>query len=391
MTERLLLRGGRLFDGTEFREVGDVLVEDGLISRIGAHVPEGDARVLDCSGATVMPGLVDAHVHLAWAGLEPPPSSTAESTTRALRNARELVLAGVTTIRDTGGPLDVLRAVRQGGSLGPDMRLSGEILCAPGGHGTEIPLAVPIARECCGASEFATAVHELLHSGADLVKVSLNGADGTLQLTDGELASVVGTAHAAGARVAAHASVAAAVVQAVAQGVDTVEHGNGLDAATAAVMAAAGLTLVPTVAIFEEIRKQLSDDRHSLPEDLVAQHRCAVEHRLTDHRGALAAARAAGVRVALGTDRVPGGNVVAVHAEATALQRHGFSAAEVLRAATTGSCAALGITDRGVLAPGCRADVVAFAGNLETDLTGLATPRLVVQAGVVLLPDLTSS
>jgi imidazolonepropionase-like amidohydrolase len=83
--------------------------------------------------------------------------------------------------------------------------------------------------------------------------------------------------------------------------------------------------------------------------------------------------------------------VVAVHAEATALQRHGFSAAEVLRAATTGSCAALGITDRGVLAPGCRADVVAFAGTLETDLTGLATPRLVVQAGVVLLPDLTSS
>src|SRR5690348_14998177 len=225
MTERLLLRGGRLFDGTEFRGVGDVLVEDGLISRIGAHVHEGDARVLDCSGATVLPGLVDAHVHLAWAGLEPPPASFDESLARARRNAAALLAAGVTSVRDVGGSLEVLCALA--GSPGPEVLHCGQILCAPKGHGTEIPLAVPIARECDGAEAFDVAVREQLAAGATAVKVTLNGAAGVVELSRFELLAVVEAAHAWGARVAAHASVRDAVALAVACGVDSVEHGNG--------------------------------------------------------------------------------------------------------------------------------------------------------------------
>jgi imidazolonepropionase-like amidohydrolase len=373
----LLLRGGLVFDGHDLPGVRDVLVRDGLVFGLGDGLDAAGAEVVDCAGTTVLPGLVDAHVHLAWAGVEPPPVSVEESLARARRNAAALLAAGVTTVRDVGGPLAVLTS-----SLGgPEVLHCGEILCAPKGHGTEIPLAVPIARECDGPEAYDVAVREQLAAGATAVKVTLNGASGQVELTAEELRAVVEAAHDWGARVAAHASVREAVALAVDCGVDSIEHGNGLDARLAEAMRDKGIALVPTVAIFEEIRAQLASDDTFLPHEQVAAHRCAAEQRVAEHGPSLVAARDAGVRVALGTDRVPGGQVVAVVEELHALVRQGFSVIAALRAATSSAAAVLGLDDRGAIRPGLRADLVVADGDVTADLDALRTPRLVLQGG----------
>jgi imidazolonepropionase-like amidohydrolase len=373
----LLLRGGLVFDGHDLPGVRDVLVRDGLVFGLGDGLDAAGAEVVDCAGTTVLPGLVDAHVHLAWAGVEPPPVSVEESLARARRNAAALLAAGVTTVRDVGGPLAVLTS-----SLGgPEVLHCGEILCAPKGHGTEIPLAVPIARECDGPEAYDVAVREQLAAGATAVKVTLNGASGQVELTAEELRAVVEAAHDWGARVAAHASVREAVALAVDCGVDSIEHGNGLDSGLAEAMRDKGIALVPTVAIFEEIRAQLASDDTFLPHEQVAAHRCAAEQRVAEHGPSLVAARDAGVRVALGTDRVPGGQVVAVVEELHALVRQGFSVIAALRAATSSAAAVLGLDDRGAIRPGLRADLVVADGDVTADLDALRTPRLVLQGG----------
>ena len=373
-----LLRGGVVFDGHEVLGQRDVLVVDGIIEAVGVDLPAGGAEVLACSGATVLPGLVDAHVHLGWAGLDPPPETVEASLARARANAAALLAAGVTTVRDVGGPLEVLAALT--GSPGPDVLHCGQILCAPKGHGTEIPLAVPIARECDGPEAFDVAVREQLAAGARAVKVTLNGSSGEVELTTYELLAVVEAAHAWGARVAAHASVRDAVALAVACGVDSVEHGNGLDLELARTMRAKDIALVPTVVIFEEVRAQLEGDDTFLPPDQVHAWRCAASKRVEEHGPSLAAAREAGLVIGLGTDRVPGGKIVAVVDELEALVRQGFTPVEALRAATSGGAAVLGLTDRGVIAPGLRADLVVVDGDVTADLAVLRSPRRVLQA-----------
>src|SRR6185437_16669758 len=121
-----LLHGGNVFDGRDFVGARDVLISDGVIADVDVGLSVGtDVEVVDCSGRTVMPGLIDAHVHLAWAGLDPPPADAAVSKARAVGNAARLLAAGITTVRDTGGPLEVLHAVRRdiaaGHVVGPDI------------------------------------------------------------------------------------------------------------------------------------------------------------------------------------------------------------------------------------------------------------------------------
>lgn len=365
----MLLRGGNVFDGRDFIGVHDVLIADGVIVDVGATLSVGsDVEVVDCTGRTVMPGLIDAHVHLAWAGLEPPPADITASEQRARRNAHLLVQAGVTTLRDTGGPLEVLAALD--GTDGPDLVHCGRILCAPGGHGAEFPLPVPIAQECSGPDGFRAGVRSQLAGGARAIKVALNGASGRVELTRDELLAVVDEAHAAGVRVACHASVHDAVALAVDCGVDTIEHSNGLDDALAAEMARLGIGLVPTTAIFCELNGRFAAGTGEAR---------AVDQRIAEHATTIAAALAAGVAIGFGTDRVPGGDVVAVVAEALTLHRYGLSPTQVLRAATSTNAQLLGLTDRGVIRPGARGDVIVI-GDVENDLDALASPGLVITA-----------
>ena len=381
-----LLHGGNVFDGRDFVGARDVLISDGVIADVDVGLSVGtDVEVVDCSGRTVMPGLIDAHVHLAWAGLDPPPADAAVSKARAVGNAARLLAAGITTVRDTGGPLEVLHAVRRdiaaGHVVGPDIVHCGRILCAPGGHGAEYPLPVPIAAECSGPGGFRAGVRSQLAGGALAIKVALNGASGRVELTIDELRAVVDEAHAAGVRVACHASVRDAVALAVDCGVDTIEHGNGLDDALAKEMARRGIGLVPTTAIFRELKDQFDADT-SPPDDLRTAQRCAVDQRIAEHVTTMAAALNAGVTIGFGTDRVPGGDVVAIVPEAVTLQRYGLSITQVLRALTSINAQLLGLSDRGMIRAGARADIVVFDGELGSDLRTLASPHLVVTGHV---------
>ena len=389
--ETVLLRGGTVFDGDSLLGPSDVLVRGGRIAEVGHYLAVGDeVEVLDCQGHTVMPGLVDAHVHVAWAGPEPPATDVAEGVARATRNAGLLNQAGVTTFRDTGGPLEVLRtlAARISGGIarGPDLLHCGRILCAPGGHGTEVSLALTIARECAGPRGFREGVLEQLAGGARFIKVALNGAGNRVELAREELQAAVDEAHAAGVPVACHASVRPAIELAVSCSVDTIEHGNGLDDELARRMADRGMALIPTTAIFLELQRQLGVSGGTLlsAEQLTA-HRAAVEKRVHDHAPAITAAVSAGVTIGLGTDRVPGGHVVGTLAEARALHSYGLSATQVLHAATAGSAKALRLPDRGSIRTGGRADIAVFPGDVTRDLDLLEKPVQVFRQGVAQL------
>ena len=386
-TSPVLLRSGTVFDGHDFIGRLDVLLDVGLIAAVGNDLATGpDVNVIDCRDHTVMPGLIDAHVHVAWAGVDPPPATEDASLARAVANVGFLLQAGVTTVRDVGGPAEVLdalaRGIAGGDVSGPDVLHCGRILCAPGGHGTEVSTPVTIAAECDGPEGFRRGVRAQVAAGARWIKVALNGADGAVQLTEEELVAVIDEAHSLGIRVACHASVHDAVAMAVQCGVDTVEHGNGLDVDLAQRMADGDIALIPTVAIFTELGAQLdgSDDSLLSPEQTQAYRR-ALTQRLTDHATTMSTARAAAVSVGLGTDRVPGGDVVAAHAEARVLAQHGLTNAQVLEAATAGNARALRLDDRGVIRVGARADIAIFAGDLADDLDWLQRPQWVIKAG----------
>jgi imidazolonepropionase-like amidohydrolase len=386
--EPVLLTGGDVFNGERLLRDCDVLLEDGLIAAVGPSLLGPGAHSIDCRGRTVLPGLIDAHVHIAWAGMEPPAMDVASGLTRSTHNARLLLEFGVTTARDTGGPLGVLGALSaaldRGEVTGPQLLHSGHILCAPGGHGTEFELPVPMARECSGPDGFRAGVRENIAGGASVIKVALNGADGRVQLDEDELVAAVDEAHAAGVRVACHASVHDAVALAISCGVDTIEHGNGLDLDLAREMASRGIALVPTVSIFAELKELLeAGDGGMITQEQRVELLRASEQRIAEHKPALAGAMAAGVPIGLGTDHVPGLDIVAVHAEARALLSHQLGPLEVLAAATSTNARILGLDDRGVIRAGARADVAVFEGAVSSDLSLLQAPALVIQAGQI--------
>lgn len=369
----MLLRGGTVFDGERLIGTSDVLFDGAQIIAVGPDLVAPDGHeIVDCRGHTVLPGLIDAHIHLAWAGVDPPPSDVAASRARAVRNAARLLEAGVTTARDTGGPLEVLAPVADELAAdelpGPELVHCGRVLCAPGGHGTEVPVPVTIARECRGPQGFRDGVREQLAGGAGFIKVTLNGASGNIELDCDELAAVVDEAHRAGVGVACHASVRAAVALAITCGVDTIEHGNGLDVELAERMAAKNIALIATATIFVELHER-------------GEHGAVAAQRVREHGPAVAAAIEAGVRIGFGTDRVPGGHIVAIAAEARALGRLGLSRIDVLRAATSVNADAIGRTDRGVIRRGTRADVAVFRGDVTHDVGLLVDPALVVKNG----------
>lgn len=383
-----LLRGGWVLeeDGTT-RQQRDVLVEDGVIAAVGSGL---DAEaVLDCAGGTVMPGVVDAHVHLAMAG-SPQPDASAEATRqRVAANARALLLAGVTTARDAGGPSDVLLAQRDrcaaDPAAGPQLLLCCEGIATVGGHGTEFTGAT-IVREVDGPATARAAVRRLVEIGADWVKVMLNGADQELELGEAELRAIVEQARVLGIPVAAHASNEKAVALAVACGVDSIEHGNGLDESLTASMARQGTALVTTTYLYRVGAGCAHSDVDyigAFAPEVQDKVRGIMAGRMAAHEKALPAAARAGTPVVLGTDAVVG-PVALVAEELLALTAIGLTPAQALVAATAAGAELLRLTDRGRVAVGLRADLVVVAGRPDEDVAALGEPRHVLRGGTLI-------
>jgi len=395
----LTLWGARLIDGRgrKVRERASVTIAGGRITEVaeatGERPPDG---AVDLGGRTLLPGLIDAHVHLSSdvgrsPGFGPPPPRKGEPPrSRALgyfvlaNSARALLRAGLTTVRDVGSYDDEALVLREAIGLGlvegPRVLSCGRILSAtaPGGR-----IFGSMYREADGPDELRKAVREQLRRGADFVKVMATGARSVVgedpepaQLTRPELRAVVEEAHRMGVRVAAHAEGLGGARLAVEEGVDTIEHGLSLHRAPELLdrMAERGIVLVPTLSTFHDLAERFVDEFSPV---LVEQ---AKRQREEAYR-TLVAARGAGVVLAMGHDSGPPGEDAV---ELVRMVEGGLPPLEAIVAATSGAAQALGLADVGVVAPGRVADLVVVDGDPLADvgvLTGPASIWLVLLAG----------
>jgi imidazolonepropionase-like amidohydrolase len=385
MTRRVFT-GGQVFDGTGSPAApADVAVQDGRVVEVGSGL-DGD-EVVDCTGATVLPGLFDCHVHVMMSGVDimrhlQTPFSY--GFFEAVRNLRRTLAQGITSVRDAGGAdLGVAEAVRTGLIAGPRMQIAISMLSQTGGHGdgwhicgADLPLmpAHPGKPETTvdGPDEMRRTVRELLRAGADVIKVATSG--GVLSARDdprhphfrpAELDVLVEEANAAHVAVMAHAQGAEGIKAAVRAGIRSIEHGIFLDDEAIDLMLEHGTWLVPTLAAPRAVLTAVAGGA-SLPAAVVEKAR----NVQAAHDASVARAVEAGVKVAMGTDSGvgPHGDNLS---ELGLMADCGMTAEQAWHATTLSAAELLGVADSlGSLEPGKRADVVVLDGDL-TDLTGL--------------------
>jgi imidazolonepropionase-like amidohydrolase len=376
---RTLIAGGRVFDGSGADpEQADVVVSGDRIVEVGSGC-DGDT-VLDATGLTVLPGLIDCHVHAVFSGMDSlrlasEPFSYQFYT--AQRNLMRTLDAGVTTVRDAGGAdLGIKCAVADGLIDGPALQIAVTVLSQTGGHadgwnvhGDLHRLLVPHPGRpdsvVDGVEGMRARVRELVRAGADVIKVCTSG--GVLSTRDDprhpqfapdELAMCVAEAAAAGLGVMAHAQGTPGIKNALRAGVRSIEHGVYLDDEAIELMLATGAWLVPTL-LAPVALVQAIDAGAQLPPEIVAKARGV----LGDHQASIARAVQAGVKIAMGTD-----SGVFTHGrnldELALLQRAGMTPAAALAAATSSAAALLGAGDRiGAVRPGLQADLVLVSGD----------------------------
>jgi imidazolonepropionase-like amidohydrolase len=384
----VVLRAPRMLDGTGARQVADaaVLVEGGRVAYAGeaADLPGSAdrAEARDFPGCTLLPGLVDVHVHLvASAGPDlaaDVPRSEAERTLAAVRNARRQLDHGVTLVRDLGAPgaevVAVARAIEAGTVEGPRVVAAGPAVTMTGGH------IAYLGRVTDGPEAMRVAVRANLAMGARCIKVVATGGVLTMGIdprepayTQAELDALVDEAHRLGMMVAAHAIGEGGVVAALRAGVDSVEHGMFLDEAAVELFLATGARYTPT---FSAPHGILAGP--SVPDWIKDRARPVAEA----HGASFQAAVKAGVPVVAGTDAgTPDNPHGGVAREVAFMVEAGLDVLLAVRAATAEAADLLGDPDRGVLRRGAAADVLVADGDVVADVTALRRPAAVFQAG----------
>ena len=398
MTE--VLWNGRVFDTAtgEAAERRAITLESDTIVAIDEARGEPPEGAHDLAGATVLPGLIDAHAHVASdttrsPGFGPPPLQHGEPPRPAALShyilagtADRFLRSGFTTVRDVGAYDDevlVLRAAIDTGLVpGPRVYTCGRIVSATGPGGE---IFGSMYREADGPWEMRKAVREQLKRGAEFIKFMATGARSVVledpeppQMTLEEMKAIVDEAHRMGKRVAAHAEGLEGTRWALEAGADTIEHGLALHREPRLLdeMAERGTVLVPTLSTFHDLAERFAN---IFPVVLVEQ----AKRQLEEATKTVETARRAGVTIALGYDSGPPGSSAL---ELLRLLEAGLSVIDVLRAATLGGAAALGRDDLGRIGIGCRADVVVVDGRPDEDPSVLGRPeaiRLVVGRGKV--------
>ena len=399
MAPPLVLRGASVIDGSGAAPVRSraVVVVDGRISDVveESRAPSGTTLRLD--GLTLLPGLFNCHVHLCFGG-EPDPAavlrgeSYALTVIKAALRARQIVEAGVTTVRDLGGrdyaELAVRDAVRAGLIPGPRILCAGRGICMTGGHGWQL-----VGREADGPDEVRKAVREQLRAGADVIKIFATGGvmtpgvdPNSAQLTLDEVRAAIEEARKAGRRTAAHAQGADGIANCLEAGITTIEHGIFLSEALCRRMVQDGIALVPTLLAPEAIER--GGIAAGIPEFAVKKS-VALTAR---HRESFQLAMRLGVPIAAGNDAGtplnPHGSIVP---ELALMVQAGMAPLDAIRAATSTAARVCGLElETGRVAPGLAADLLVVGGDPTEKIGALDDVRLVVARGAVVVNRLAA-
>jgi imidazolonepropionase-like amidohydrolase len=389
----LVIRAGQVFtaaDSDPLLQDAWVRVEDDRIVEVASSELSAGPLVtrIDIRAATLLPGLIDCHVHFAMSGgpdwLSEVKEPYATSCWRAAIHARNTLKAGFTTVRTLGGRDGADPALRDAQAAGivdgPRIVATNMVVCMTGGHGSWM------GREADGPDEVRKAVREQLKAGADCIKFIATGgvmtpgvAPGSQQLTFDELRAGVEEAHKAGRTTAAHAHGAEGMQAAVLAGIDSIEHGSFMTDEIIALMKEHGTFYSATLCSAQGFL--------DAPEGLVADW---AQAKATQVRLALVdtfrRAYAAGVKLVLGTDAGTPFNRHGDNARELALMvKLGVAPVDALCAGTRNGAELLGKLDTlGSIEPGKLADLVLVDGDVVADITRLCTPaniRLVIQGG----------
>jgi imidazolonepropionase-like amidohydrolase len=394
------LRAARLIDAISPEPIADgvVLVEDGLITAVGPSasvaVPAG-ARRIDLGDRTLLPGMMDVHVHLS--GSRSYNDSGVDRdllTLRAAADCRTLLDSGITTVRDVGSmiAISLRRAIADGEIVGPRIYAAGPIISQTGGHADAHNLPIDEARKRRNAIladspwEGRQAVRLAVRAGADLIKICTTGGVGTINddpedehFTLEEVTAIAEEAHRARRRVAAHAQGKAGVLNAVRAGIDSIEHGYYLDEECVAEMEARGTFFVPTLALLD-VYKGAVERPHDMPPWRLRKQQAAIPAI----ERAFAVACRSSLTIATGSDY--SGAPLRAHGDNTdepiTMVRYGMPPMRAIQATTINSATVIGIErSTGSVQPGKWADLVAVDGDPLARIEALRDVVFVMKEG----------
>jgi imidazolonepropionase-like amidohydrolase len=384
----IVLKGGRIFDGTgaPVRE-GTIVIRRNKIEKIlpaGAADWPKEARLIDVSGKTILPGLIDAHTHVDYSEPETPAgmeTSEADATLRAVERARFFLECGITSIRDVGSlhnvPFRLKEWVSENRVPAPRIFPAGAFITATGGHGAEgidpdvlVPKSTRVAE---GPDQWRQAVREQFTRGADLIKVGSH-------FSREEVKAAVEEAHALGLKVACDAETFY-IQWAVEAGVDVIEHPLPRTDETIELMARKGTESVPTLVPYSYIFDQYGGYFGSTSRRFTFSKEANLE--------VLRRMKRAGIKMGIGTDLVTDWFRYLPIPYITELKyfvQAGYSVPEALVAATKTNSEILDMSDKlGTLEPGKLADVAVFEGKPDMNLDDLAKVDIVIRDGYLVV------
>jgi imidazolonepropionase-like amidohydrolase len=385
---RIILRAERIITGKGDQTIrnGAVEILDSKIGRVGrvdSLLEDAAEQTLDLGDTTIIPGLIDSHIHVFH---EPQLLGLSESAA-ALWGAnyvQSALRAGLTTIRDLGAQTEAVyglkHALEAGYAVGPRYLVSGRAICITGGHGW-----ANLSAEADGPDEVRKLARRELKKGADVIKLMATGGAGTLselptqvQLTVEEMRAAVRAAHDAGRPVAVHALAGQGVINAVEAGADSVEHGVFLDDRGIELMLKQNVALCPTLSVYPRIveRGPAGGEAQFVIDRSVALR----EPHLTSIRRAVAA----GIRIVFGTDSTTLYNPLGdISTEVDLMIQAGMTPLQVLIAATRVAAEVCGVSDEtGTIETGKVADICVVDGDPTSDAHALTAVRRVYRAGV---------
>jgi len=369
-----------------------IVIENGKIVSIGASGGDRSGTVIDLSGKTVLPGLIDAHTHLTMNpsfGYQTLGISAAREALIGAKNAKTTLEAGFTTVRNVGasGYSDVaLRdAINAGDVPGPRMLVSGPPLGITGGHCDDNLLPYDFHATADGVADGVENVQhktrEVIKYGADVIKICATGGvlskgddPNAAQFTLEEMKAIVADAHRLGRKVAAHAHGAQGAIWASNAGVDSVEHGHLMNDEAIATLKKNGTYLVPTLYLIDWQR-----EHGNLPDFL----RPKMEMVSQGSKETLKKAFDAGVKIGFGTDAAVYPHGLNAH-EFNEYVQLGMTPLHAIQTATINDADLLGLSDKmGTIEPGKFADIIAVDGDPLQDVTTLQRVKFVMKDGVV--------